>query len=1038
MSSLREQIEMALSVILINRDRGMLEDELVKVLRPHIKGKYPDFSIRATLTELVNDQSSSLHRLTPNGAYYLDENRSLQQPIQGADIGSGSKHPEGEVTSQALPTNSMQVQSFQTETNDTSSHLGEAWVSVDSDRHFHPPIIEAINAAGWDVTYSLHRGEKPAGKYTLSELNLSESSQRYLSEKYKGQIYRHQHEAIREYLFGSNVCITTSTASGKSLAFQVAAIEEFSRNPSAKIIAIYPMKALGREQAGRWKEALSISGIDATVEIIDGSVQKSIRLQNLKSAQVLIMTPDIIHAWMLTNLNEPAVRDFLRGVSLIVVDEVHTYTGVFGSHSAFLFRRLQHLLALLGAAPRYVCASATIKNPHKHLSSLFGIRFFIISSEFDTSPRQPMTIHFCQRAGNDVLSGLVHLIQELGKQQSSRFIAFADSRKQVELIASIISRPKGLPEPDTEHDSREQPLSTDSEASEIEDEDLDADESKDLLEKLHVLPYRSGYEEKDRSQIQARLTKGTLRGVVSTSALELGIDIHDLDTCILVGVPKSTTSLFQRIGRVGRHTRGTVLILNTGDVFDQTVFSDPSSLFNRPLAESTLYLDNIYIQYIHALCLARLGGEHDKLHALGMDSGEFVSSVNWPTGFVDLCNKERAGQISRDLQLKKIDAGDAPNYEFPLRDIESQFKVEHRAGMSTHELGSLSFSQVMREAYPGAVYYYATQAFRVYRVNIREKKIVVKRSKKYLTRPNMIPTRIYPNFTEDSVFQCYRHGKLVALETNAIATEYVNGFVESRGASKYQHTYPLQVGAVHYDQPLFSRSFLTSAVVISHPALNNPSVNCGQLARLLLEAFQLIVPFEKQDIDASSDSLRVGLPMLFEKSDRFIAVYDQTYGSLRLSGRLLDDHTLESALDEACSMLKKQTIIQLNLATQNALELLANAAKQEREVLQIASGEVQITNNCDRVILPGSKGLHIHTHQEMHVEKVFLTKEGLRYRVRLNPKEGIDATHPNPLTTDIIPIPGESLIGLYNYNTAETEPLAENDLHNYSVSPLAK
>ncbi|MBL0345500.1 helicase-related protein [Candidatus Villigracilis affinis] len=135
------------------------------------------------------------------------------------------------------------------------------------------------------------------------------------------------------------------------------------------------------------------------------------------------------------------------------------------------------------------------------------------------------------------------------------------------------------------------------------------EEVVEVLDGIDVLPYRAGYEETDRTRIQERLSNGKLSGIISTSALELGIDIPYLETCVLVGVPPSATSLWQRIGRIGRHSKGNVIVINTGSVYDQAVFSNPESLLKRPLAESTLYLENPYIQYIHALCLARLGGE---------------------------------------------------------------------------------------------------------------------------------------------------------------------------------------------------------------------------------------------------------------------------------------------------------------------------------------------------------------------------------------------------------------------------------------------
>jgi len=144
--------------------------------------------------------------------------------------------------------------------------------------------------------------------------------------------------------------------------------------------------------------------------------------------------------------------------------------------------------------------------------------------------------------------------------------------------------------------------------------------------------------------------------VVSTSALELGLDIKYLDVAVLLGVPYSSTSLWQRIGRIGRHSPGIVYVIHSGGVYDDLVFSNPTSLLNRPLAEGALYLQNPRIQYIHALCLSRENGEHDRFCNtlnLNVNEDDFNSMIDWPKGFLALCKSERIGEITPDLQVMK-------------------------------------------------------------------------------------------------------------------------------------------------------------------------------------------------------------------------------------------------------------------------------------------------------------------------------------------------------------------------------------------------
>jgi DEAD/DEAH box helicase domain-containing protein len=408
------------------------------------------------------------------------------------------------------------------------------------------------------------------------------------------------------------------------------------------------------------------------------------------------MTPDVIHAWLLSRVSTVSIANFLKRIALIVIDEAHTYSGVFGSNSAFLYRRLHHLISLADGRVQIIAASATIKNPKDHLEKLTGASFSVIGDDMETSPKKKATIILVNTPETrDMLTSISNLMRHTVNHTSYRFITFVDSRKQTEYIASISSRK-------SEKDS------------DLEFRTLDSDFIKDL----RICPYRSGYEEDDRNRIQRKLSNGELRGVISTSALEMGIDIPHLNLGILIGIPNSATSFYQRIGRIGRHQDGLIIVVNNGSIQTESIFREPERLMEMPLSESALYLENSRIQYIHALCLARQGGEDEGLRAvLEMESDEFVSNAPFPSKFTELCNSERIGELSTEFQNMKAQAGEAPNHVYPLRDIDVQYKVECRQGPNLRHLGSLSYSQVMREAYPGAVYYYQTRAFRIYRLN---------------------------------------------------------------------------------------------------------------------------------------------------------------------------------------------------------------------------------------------------------------------------------------------------------------------------------
>ena len=176
------------------------------------------------------------------------------------------------------------------------------------------------------------------------------------------------------------------------MPFYAAALETLESDSAARVLVVYPMKALGREQEDRWRQALRAAEVGIHVGRIDGQVPVTSRPEIVKRCRVLIVTPDIVHAWVLSNLSNPAVVGLLRDTKLTIVDEVHSYSGVFGSNAAFLFRRLRHLAAMMQRSSQYIGASATISDADAHLRKLFGAEFDIVGPEHDSSPRHTTRI----------------------------------------------------------------------------------------------------------------------------------------------------------------------------------------------------------------------------------------------------------------------------------------------------------------------------------------------------------------------------------------------------------------------------------------------------------------------------------------------------------------------------------------------------------------------------------------------------------------------------------------------------------------------
>lgn len=873
-----------------------------------------------------------------------------------------------------------------------------------SDQRFE----EFFHENGWSVTSVEERHERTAGFFPFDDLALCAPSLNALMGFERG-VYGHQREGIRRYMSGENLALTTTTASGKTLVFNVCAIEELTAKPRSRIAAIYPLKALAAEQTVRWKKLALESGLPIKVGRIDGGVPTQDRLRILKESRIVVMTPDIVHAWLLSSISVPAVLEFLRDLTLMVVDEAHTYSGVFGSNSAFLFRRLIHINRKLGGNFRFIASSATMQDPKAHLLQLTGEPFAVVGPESDTSPQSALcTMLVVPPNPKDVLTTVSALVAFAATKTEHQSITFADSRKQTEYLASIIDRKIS------------------------EDVENDADDVDfQRLRELQVYPYRSGYEENDRQQIQSRLAAGTLKGVVSTSALEMGIDLPYLSLGILVGIPRSATSLFQRIGRVGRRKAGLVIIVNNGSVVSESIFREPARLRHLPLVQSALYLHNQRIQYIHAMCLARQGGEDEAVcdHA-GIDDDKFKSLIDLPPDYAELCKSERVGEISAELQSMKAQAGDDPNHTFPLRDLDTQFKVEYRRGPDVHNLGSLSQAQVMREAYPGAIYYYQTRPYRVVSVKKQQRMITVRPEKRYFTSPLALPTLILPNLAGDNLFQARRFGNMLVLECVLQVAEAVVGFKERRGNTEFNVFYPLNAAlGLYHDSTKYARYAFTSGVVFTHPALNRDQVKGAAIAALIDEAFLMSLPFERQDISAGADKHRATREPV-TSGERFVCIYDQTYGSLRLTSHLMKTDVIRNVFARAADIALNDHNFELGAETNGALQEMAMCVLQEPADLEAPDGVMPISEKFASVILPGSIGIDTHKdNEEFEVEGVFYSPVFVAVAYRghyiATKKKAQAATARHSETTVLVradhlcALDGESKTGYFNLETGE-------------------
>ena len=732
-------------------------------------------------------------------------------------------------------------------------------------------IVETIRTAGLQVSESIELQGREARFAPLPGTVSARVAERVAASAPSG-LYTHQALSIGRSLEGHDVCLATPTASGKSLVFMTTAAELIAREPTARVLALYPAKALIQDQLEKWRAFAEPLGLK--VGFIDGSVPRDRRPQILAECQIVAMTPDVTHAWLMSHLNLPGVRQFLNNMRLLVLDEAHVYDGAFGTNMAYLLRRLSRA----SGAFRVICSTATIGSPKEFLQQLTGRPMVVVDADEDGSQLFAKTLLLVKSGPKGGFDKAVALLSGLATQGASRFLAFGDSRKAVErLVGAVLRRPAG------------ESLGDQDEADDADD----AEEFKNWPKLEQVLPYRAGYEESDRQQIQSALSQGSLAGVVSTSALELGLDIGDLDVVVLLGTPPSVKAFRQRIGRAGRRRESVCILID-----DQDAMSPLVEYLRRAPEPSWLYLENRYIQYANAICTAA------ELQASGVRTTAGLRFEGLPDSFVRWVENELnpTEAVEQELYAIKQRGQGNPHIEFPIRSAgEQQFKVEGPFG---RELGSLSYGQALREAYPGAVYYYMARPFRIY--SLEYKKGLIRAGKSgYLTTKPLTEMMAFPDF-KNGVLNAWRSDAGFVTEVELQVNERVRGFTEQRGSAQPSvHEYG---PGSSFNQKPISRPFKTTGVCWAFPEKLDRSEVANEA---LMRTFAIMGGIHERDLGVALFHANEG--PFSPQPVKGAVVFDSTNGSLRLTERLAAE--FESVVEHAAKQegLSPEMVVHMNL-----------------------------------------------------------------------------------------------------------------------------
>jgi DEAD/DEAH box helicase domain-containing protein len=399
-------------------------------------------------------------------------------------------------------------------------------------------------------------------------------------------LYTHQEQAWKGLIDGQNIVMSSGTASGKSLAYNLPVIDRLLKNPDARALYIFPTKALAQDQLASLDETIG-RDVSLPLAVYDGDTAASARPSIRARARLLMSNPDMLHTGILPHHTRWA--DFFQNLQFVVIDELHIYRGVFGSHVANVIRRLKRISKFYGSSPQFILTSATIANPVELAQRLIEAPVNLITE--NGAPRGPRYFLFYNPPVIDESLGLrrsaliesIRLVADL-LQYNIQTIVFGRSRRSIEILLTYL-REKN---PDLTRNLLDY---------QIDSIDLKSNNTTALR------GYRSGYLPNQRRSIEQGLRKGDVKVVVATNALELGIDIGGIDASIMVGYPGTIASTWQQAGRAGRGDEPSLAILVTSaSPLDQFIAHNPDYFFGRSPESALINPDNLLILLNHLRC----------------------------------------------------------------------------------------------------------------------------------------------------------------------------------------------------------------------------------------------------------------------------------------------------------------------------------------------------------------------------------------------------------------------------------------------------
>jgi DEAD/DEAH box helicase domain-containing protein len=498
------------------------------------------------------------------------------------------------------------------------------------------------------------------------------------------KLYSHQAEAVALCAAGRNLVVVTPTASGKTLCYNLPVFNLLLREPEARALYLFPTKALAEDQLHEFQKLADAAGADIRAFTYDGDTPQDARKAIRARANVVFTNPDMLHSGILPHHTRWA--KVFENLRYVVIDELHSCRGVYGSHLANIMRRLKRICAFYGASPRFICSSATIANPRELAEALTesafdlvdvngapsGEKYFICYNPPVINPRLGIRrsyIHETRRLALDLIEG--------GQQT----LVFANNRLATELLVTYL---------------------------------------KDAVDRgpleSAVRGYRSGYLPRERREIERKLRDGDIRAVVSTSALELGIDIGSLDAVVMAGYPGTIASTWQRAGRAGRRQGPSAAVLVASSApLDQYIVEHPDYFFGQPPEHAHINADNLEILLAHLKCAA---------FELPIGDAEAFG----PHPAAELCRfLEESGFLHHSAGAWHWTSQTYPADAISLRAVTSDNFVVVDITSEPKVIAEVDFSSALTTLHEKAIYLHEARQYHVERFDYDERKAYVRR-----------------------------------------------------------------------------------------------------------------------------------------------------------------------------------------------------------------------------------------------------------------------------------------------------------------------